>query len=266
MSTRSNLRRFKNGQCPSCGEKGKPILYGLVIGESSDEFVRGGCCIGGDDPSFFCESCDYGFALGGRDYKTVFEFQREQVCSETGYKRIVEERVDLTELNDDELIHFAKTIIEARHELVHRGFNAEEMSLLSLQGGWKSLPLTALTDLWFYWDPKTRQIEYAAQFFAEGVKHIHAVYRRDRDNPVRLRRLADFQSHFIRSSAQNHHVWNLREPISRFNSKTVLELDLMQLMKTGSKVSESLLYRFANPVPDGQMWPAWYDPEQEFLD
>lgn len=266
MSNRKNLKLSKSGECPSCGTKGKPILYGLVLKKPSDDIVIGGCCISGDDNNFFCEACDEGFAPGGRRYQTLIEVQREKAVQDTGYTKTVEEIVDLTALSDGELISLAANVIEARHELLHRDFSEVEMSLLALQGGWKSFPMEAVNDLWFYWNPRTKIIAYAAQFFAEGVKHIHGIYRPDRENPSRLRRLADFEAHFMRTLADDYQVWNLKAPISRYNSRTVLDLELMQIMRSGSKVSENLLHRYANPVPDGQMWPAWYDPKQEFLD
>lgn len=260
----SNLKTFVKGKCPRCGGKAKSFLYGLVVGDPGEDTVLGGCCISGIEPDFVCVACDLEFGFGGRNYEVFFDLETEYTDSSDGRVLRIERSVNLMELTESEVIELAPFLIEARHELLHRSFSEDELGLMALQGNWKSFPLRAMYDLWVYWNRKTKKIEFGAQFFSEGVKHLHGIYRPERNNPSRTRKIEDFYREF--SSTENLDLipWNIRSPLPKHNTRSILDQDLIALMRSGAMVGEMLLQRFANPVPDRQMWPAWFDPEQEF--
>ena len=257
----SNLRRYTQDKCPECGQKTKYFVYGLIRGDLDENFIRGGCSITpGYDPVAYCESCDLEIGFGGRDYRTHFVLDAQESNLPSSPVRT---EIDLMQLSEPELIKYATNLIEARHELLHRGFPADELKLLELAGGWKSFPLESIFDIWFYWNVSSRLIEFAAVFSAHGIKHIHGIYRPDRENIQKLRSLEYFQRTFSQTENPGLRAWNLRPPITRSQWRNP-EHELIQLMRSGKEVSESIIQRFANPVPDNQMWPSWYDPTQEF--
>lgn len=217
----------------------------------------------GFDPNFKCINCDLEFGHGGRDYQTEFELEIEFTDRETLEKKREERKVSLIELPEIELIKLASLMIEARHELIYRGFSHEDLDFLALKDGWKSFPLEARFDVWYYWNTQTRKIDFAAQFFAHGVRHIHGIFTKDGELAGKKRRLVDFERQFALDKNPELKAWNLRNPMKVSNRKLVPDHELMILMRAEAEAGESLLYRFCNPVPDGQMWPAWYDPEQE---
>lgn len=259
----SNLRTFTMGKCPNCGQKAKGILYGLVAGDPGDDYVLGGCCLSGGEPDYVCIACDLEFGFGGRNYETSFDLELEFTERETGEKSAELRNINLINLTVDELLSYAPWLIEARHELLHRDFPAEELELIGIQANWKSFPMVALVDVWVYWNRRIQKIEFAAQFFAEGIKHLHGVFLPGSARALRTHSLQEFDIRF--SNRQSGiTAWNLKSPLPKRGGKAIPQHELLELMIAGSSVSEVLLYRFANPVPDGQMWPAWFDPKQDF--
>lgn len=256
----SNLKTYVPGKCPNCGQKAKPVVYGLIASEPDEDFVRGGCCISGIEPDFFCVDCNMEFGYGGRNYETKFDLEFEYTNNETGETKRELRNINLVESDEEELLTLAPWLIEARHELLHREFPAQEMALIALQGNWKSFPMEALADFWVYWSPATRKIYFGVQYFAEGIKHLHALYRPDLDRAKRVSSFDDFQSLMATKGLR---AWNLKSPLPK-RGRTIPEHELVSLMIAEKPVPEALLFRFANPVPDSQMWPGWYSPSQEF--
>lgn len=260
----TNLKKFSEGKCPKCGGAAKTIAYGLIA-NPSDDIIIGGCSVmPGFDPNYKCITCDLEFGHGGRDYQTEFELEFELTNRETGEKKYEERKVSLIELPDSEVIKLAALMIEARHELIYRGFSEDDLDLLALKDGWKSFPLEPKFDVWYYWNTQTRKIDFAAQFFSHGVRHIHGLYKKDQKRVTKKRRPIDFDRQFALDKNPELKAWNLRHPMKISKGKLIPDHELMVLMRADAEVGEMLLYRFCNPVPDGQMWPAWYDVEQEW--
>ena len=60
----------RSRKCPRCGETGIPIVYGsppYELFQASEQglLVLGGCEIEGDDPTWWCDSDQYGWASVG---------------------------------------------------------------------------------------------------------------------------------------------------------------------------------------------------------
>jgi hypothetical protein len=259
---KSNLRKYNKGHCPECGDAGKPIIYGLIREEGDGSFIRGGCSIvPGFDPTDFCEGCSLEFGFGGRDFKTDFVIEIADPSSPSG---VASRSINLMVATEDELIAYAATLIEARHELLFRGFPEAELNLLGMTAGWKSYPMERMFDIWFYWNHKTQLIEFASLFAAHGVAHVHGLFRPDREGIRKIRNLEEFDNWFNRQKNPNLRAFNLRPPFQRSEWRNP-DHELIQLMKANRQVSESLMTRFANPVPDGQLFPSWYEPDLDYL-
>ena len=262
----TNLKTFTAGKCPKCGGAAKEILYGMLA-DPPEDVILGGCCLmPGFDPTHKCITCDYEFGHGGRNYQTEFDLEVELTNRETGEKKTEERSVSLIELPDDEVIKLAAYMIEARHELLYREFSKDDLEYLALKDNWKSFPMEPMFDVWYYWNTQTLQIDFAAQFYSYGVRHIHGLFVENRERPGKKRRLVDFERQFALDKNPELKAWNLRNPLKLSERKLVPDHELMVLMRARAQVGEMLLYRFCNPVPDGQMWPSWYDPEQELED
>jgi hypothetical protein len=241
----------------------KQIVYGLLA-EPDDDVIIGGCSVmPGFDPEFKCTSCDREFGHGGRDYLTEFEFEVELTQRVTGEKRFENRYINLLELPTEQVLEYAPFLLEARYELKHRGFSDEDLEFLALKDNWKPFPLEPKFDVWYFWNSNTRKIEFAAQFWAHGVRHIHSIYLLSGNRHGKLKPLAEFQRKFSLKETPELRAWNLRNPLKVSKHKLIPDHELMELMRAEAEVGEMLLYRFCNPVPDGQMWPGWYDPEQD---
>jgi hypothetical protein len=259
----ASLRTFSPGKCPKCGAAVKQIVYGLVR-DAGDDVVLGGCSLmPGLDPEFTCTSCTGEFGHGGRNYLTEFEFEVELTQRVTGEKRFETRHLNLLELPTEQVLEYAPLLLEARYELKHRGFSDEDLEFFALKENWKPFPLEPKFDVWYFWNSNTRKIELAAQFYAHGVRHVHGIYLPNGNRCGKLKRMADFQRQFAFEANPEIQAWNLRNPLKLSDRKLIPDHDLMELMRADAGVGEILLYRFCNTVPDGQMWPGWYNPEQE---
>lgn len=87
--------------------------------------------------------------------------------------------------------------------------------------------------------------------------------RPERKNPSKTRRIEDFYRQFSSTENLDLIAWNIRSPLPKQKTRSILDQDLFVLMQSGATVGVMLLQRFANPVPDRQMWPTWFDAEQE---
>ena len=262
----NNLKTLTSGKCPKCGGATKKILYGMHAIPPEDA-ILGGCCLNpGFAPTHRCITCDFEMGHGGRNYQTEFDLEVEVTNPDTGVKTAEERLVSLLHLPVAELIKLAAHMIEARHELLHREFPEENLDFLALKDNWKSFPMEPMFDVWFYWNTHTLQIDFAAQFYSHGVRHIHGLFVENWERPGKKRRMVDFERQFALEKNPELKAWNLRNPPKVSDKKLVLDHELMILMRANAQVGQELLYRFCNPVPDGQMWPSWYDPEQELED
>lgn len=259
----NSLKLLTEDICPKCKHKAKPIVFGLIRNPSED-FVLGGCSIiPGFDPTYKCVPCDLEFGFGGRSYQTYFEFEVDYTNAATGETKTEERTFDLLWLPDDELLGLASQLIEARHELLHRGMSMDELELLTLRHNWRPFPFKPIYDVWFYWNAQTHKVEFATYFYSYGVRHIHGFYVPDSMKPVKAKTLSDFHNRLSAAQTKGLTAWNLRNPISQSTSTLVKDHELMNFMRAKEEVTVSAMQRFCNAVPDGQMWPSWYDPEQD---
>lgn len=251
-------------KCPECGDRLKDFVYGLLAAPLDDEnLVAAGCEIDPMSPAKTCTKCGWSGAPGGRTWPVEFEYTTEEFDEDNpGKPKITHVKHNLILMSDDDLFEFGQMNLEARYELVYRGYDPDDLDDQFADEG-VSMPLVQRDAFLVFHNPKTGLIEQVSSFSSHRTHHDYMYLR---PGSTEWRGAWSLDEFHDTAFAQNDdtQVWYLDMPEelsdedfmsdpSNFGSNAI------KAMLEERPVSDSELSSEGDLLSTKIFWPHWFD-------
>lgn len=255
-------------KCPTCGAKALDILYGLQDGNPKKDTIDAGCALTPDSPTKGCEKCGWRGAFGGRTWETKFVETWEDEDETDPHQTIVSTHTfDLLEMSDEELLDYGSRSLEARYELVHRGFEPEKVDEAFSDA--VPMPLIRKDDFTFFWNTKTGYIEQVSYFWAHWCDHTFMFIRPGMSEWGGASNLEEFHREAFKFKAPDVEVWSTGWP-DEFSDDDAMSdpanfgSDFIKSLLSHEALERSDFEKSAERIDPAKYWPDWFEPGFSF--
>jgi hypothetical protein len=253
-------------KCPECGGNILPIIYGMPMpGTENAEAILGGCILEPDSPYAACEECGTPSTKLPRKHKTIISVQ---VLSSAGNRMESTETIDLELASTDLVADMALGLLDARYELVSRGWTPEEVNSYCEENDGLPMPIGAPVVTWLFFDAGNGQVLSIFRFYANGMWAMVEYLLPGQQKWGQLSSPKAFRDLVIANKRPDLQVWRLAET-DDYNDD---EPDLGQswgsrvnrLFIAGLPITGEILEIEGTKLEKVKFWPDWFDPSNLF--
>jgi hypothetical protein len=214
-------------------------------------------------PGKKCSQCEWTGAPGGRTWETEFQYTIEEFDeSNPGKPKSRTETIDLALMNETELFEAAETLLQARFELVFRGFDPDQIDDQFAADG-ISMPLRQKDAFLVFHNFKTQQVEQVSFFSSHRTWHDFLCITQESKDWMGAFSLDEFhEAAFARSD--DTRVWYVDMPEEYSDEDFMSEpanfgVDAVKALLAEKPMSESDLKRQGYLLDTKIYWPHWFD-------
>lgn len=249
-------------KCPECGGQVLPVVYGLLASDPDpNQVIMGGCGVSGDEPEAECRSCGWGFEPLNRNFVPLAEFAMP--TEERSHMRLPEP-IDVSQLDEEELLPLTRTILEARQELIVRGWDPLALEQYCATQDMRFVPLFSRDENYVVYSPESQRavasLQYGAKletayftFVLPGMDEWDAVFDRD-----------EFDELMDSFDLTNLQIWQIHLPENYDDEFEVPGAEnwgsnAIASVFADTSISEAELAKEATQIVPAKLWPSWFD-------
>jgi hypothetical protein len=244
------------------------VAYGLLAGDPDpNQVIVGGCVVDGSEHEAECRDCGKPYEQPKRRFVPLAEFAMP--TAEKSHMRLANP-IDVSKIDEENLLDLCDTILEARLELVVRGWDPFALEAYCESMGMRFVPLANREAFYGVYEPESESVLAAFQFHAHAEKAFCLFALPDMDEWE----AADDEDGFFELmdtfDLAKVQVWQIRTA-DDFNEENDIPgaerwgSAMIAAAFEGETLTHEELAQEAVLVSPAALWPTWFSPEHVFL-
>lgn len=250
--------------CVSCGGQVLPVVYGLVAPEllDSSSVILGGCLIDGTGHEAECKDCGKPFEQRKRTFVPIAEYT---LPGPDNNRIRLPQPIDFSKLQEDQLFGLAGAFLEARLELIVRGWHPLAIEEYCASKGMRHVCLQDRHALLAVYNPRTKKVEAGFQYYRYLDQGMFCFALPGMDEWEATLEKDDFDELMSTFDLETLKVWNLAIPLDQDDETPGMEtwgISALAAAFSGDTIDEYTLSGEGLELTPPVLWPAWFDPDE----